>query len=433
MSQNKFGIKTVVHKKLFLELTKKYGIEPLSAMKTVDSLELEKDNTFKINDVRNTTKRRGGLTITVYKKIIIPNTGQPYEKEVKKLKTHPDGKPGRLEFYDSMPGLPDRAGGQKPALVEWWPSGDKKKEVFYKNNVKHRDGGPAEISYDQWGEPTEQKFYTMGVPQERLDAGRKQEIEFNQKRDEKAWADEQARQAKMKKRHDDLGVTNLEIPSAKPKEPPVLDKSWMDQSGDSRIDVDLDNDDSMLLNPEPTGPILNQKSDQKPLDLFGSEPKPEESPDLEPEQLVTDPQIPPEVMQKMRDHFNSLAKKPEAAVSSFAPQPQIKDKSLYSKIIGNISKFLAKKHKEKLSPEVLKKIEDYYTTRVAPTKKTAPVQDQFKKEYTGRKREEFPIGAVKKPMKNESKNIDSDISESIINEAMELTEELIQKYKEKLF
>ncbi len=412
MSQKQFGIKSAQDKKLFLELTKKYGCDVMASMRTIDELNLQKDNSYRIQETRSADKTRGSFTITVFKKIIIPNTTAPYDKEVKKLKIYPNGQPSKIEYYDRNPGLPDRADGQLPAIVEWWPSGDKKRETYYKNNVIHRDGGPADISYDRWGDPIEQKFFTLGVPKEKIDAGKKQEKEFNQASLQK----EKDRLVKDHAKHkEQLAAMNKTTDIRAPKKEDPIEKGWKEKSGDERVDVDLDNE--FISQEEPLGQILNKKINQSDF-TWPSEMRDEDS--------ETGPFAPRPTPRPQSAEAQAFSRDDVSKEASVPKNVTIKNKSLYDKIISGISSFLMKKHKDKLSPETLQKVVDYYT-KLAPTKKSPEVQSHHKKEFTGRSRDEFPIGNVRK------EDLNIDLLKDIISEAVELTDDLVEKYKDRLF
>lgn len=351
-SQKKFGIKSILDKKLFIELTKKYNIDVMKAMKIIDELNFQKNNTYKLSETRDTTKQKGGFTILIYDKVIIPTTGQPYEKESKKLNLYADGSLRKIEYYDNLPGYPDRSktGNTLPSIIEWWPNGEKKQEEWFKTNVRHRDNAPAIISYDQSGNIMDQKYFTMGVPKEVIDAGKQQEIEFNKNKAEKDKLEiekiRKAREDKKQNIQDLYGSqeTNPGLPSNQVNHIPQED--WKTQSGDNRINIDFENV-HLQNDPESTGQILNKPSGKPKTDL--------ESPDKPKEKKV--------------------------------------DKSVYDKVLNYISKFLIKKHKDKLTPELIQKVTDYYTKQREP-KESPQVQGHHKKEYTGRKKESSDLSTV---------------------------------------
>lgn len=409
---NRKPLSVNINKKLFVELTaKKYGhgLDPTMASKIINDLQLNSNNSYKISDVRDSTKTKGKLDITIYEKIAIPETPQPYEKEVKKLVTHPNGAPKRMEFYDKTPGLPDRSksGNKLPAVIEWWPNGVKRRETWLQHNVKHRNDGPAEIYYDQSGNPEKENYFTLGIPKEKIEAGQQQEKEFNRARDEKEQKQISDRQAKADAKRKELeakyggDTRDLKGPQAAASKPidvsdtvetpsPFDNKTqvlppvdWKQKSPDSRLTIDLPiagNSDSM-------GKILNQPS--------GAEKKPLE---------LGDP-------------------KKETSVSGFedVPNEVIKGKRIHNKIIDYLSKFLAKKHKDKLSPEAIQRISDYYNSKYLNQGKEPPaVPDKYKTEVTGRKRDQFPLTV------QEQKEIDLFIEE-LLKETIELSNNYINK------
>lgn len=422
---NRKPLSVNINKKLFIELTaKKYGhmIDPNSANKVINELQLNSNNSYKITDVRDSTKSRGKLDITVYEKISIPETPQPYEKEAKKLVTHPNGVPKRIEYYDKTPGLPDRSKSKNtlPAVIEWWPNGNKRRETWLQHNVKHRSEGPAEIYYDESGNVEKENFFTLGVSKDRIAAGQQQEKEFNQARDEKHQKQDFDRKAKIDAKKKEIAdrysyntrdlkgpqsaasakpmdvADTIEAPNPNQKTQVLPPLDWKEKSPDSRQTIDLP-----IMGNDSTGKILNQPlgAEKKPLEMSNTERgiKP-------PGNLNNIPHV-----EKPSSDFGDV------------PKDIVKGKGIHNKIIDYISKFLTNKHKDKLSPEAIQRISDYYNSKYLNSNKETPaVPDKYRKEMTGRKRDQFDLSVV------EQKEIDLFIEELLV-ETIELTDSYLTK------
>lgn len=422
-----------VNKKLYIELVKKHGLNPNKAINILNQLELKNNSSYEINDLRSSEK--GGLEISVFDSMIVKDQLKPYNKEVRKLITYSKGSLKRIEYYDKTPGLPDRSkyNNTLPAVIEWWPNGKKRRETYLQHNKKHRTDGPAEINYDQNGNITEEKYYTLGITQDKIEAGKEQEKDFNKKKEEKNQkyiedykakkaAKEAAKVAEMGKIYDQdtagaipSAVSNKDsAATAKPSdslepakksefedmlgtfskvsnEPKPTDNKvddWKNKSPDEKIEIDDMSDDFNFRSGSSDMDLMNKKSDKKaPLEI--------------PDEKKSEPVKSPEVKD------SGTSKKDD-------------QKNIHKKIIDYISKFLTKKHKEKLTPETLKKIQDYYTSKYRSDKEAPGVLDKYRKEKTGRGREKFDI-SIRENLEFE---------DSVILEVYSLVEEYLEKYNE---
>lgn len=422
MGQKKKPV-SIVSKKLQLELIRDYGMRPTKAMAIVDILKLKKGESYTIQDTRGTNrdengKQVGQISIGVNSEYINNMSKKPDTRESRNLKVFPGGSPKKLEYYDKGSFIPDRSSEPStPAVTEWWSNVNKKSETWYQNMRKNRDGAPAEILYNESGEVEKEIYFKGGISQDEINNKRKEGNEFFNKSQEARLDRQDKGDIKRKEMSDrekaknalrfnkdtvnglpsgqdsvsldtevlpepeftsnsenpiDLFIPNnksgLDGPSSNPET-----KDWKNASPDQRINYSFDDENPDLNSNSSMARILSRRSNKK---------TPLESPDLK-------------------------LDSPSSPVMTSQSKP-----SKYQNIIDKVSSFLKKKHIKELSPETMKKVSDYYRNKNREDKSSPGVLPKYSKEFSGRRRDKFPISTTESVK----------YFESIIKEAIELIE-----------